>query len=64
MVVYRFAQRVSLIKNKAVLNEDLDPAAVIRRLKEEILSLREEISFLKVCVGRIPQRILERALKL
>ena len=43
----RFAQRVSLIKNKATVNEDMDPSMVIRRLKAEILELREEIAFLK-----------------
>ena len=43
----RFAQRVSLIKNKASVNEDLDPLQLIRRLKAELLNLREEISFLK-----------------
>ncbi len=47
-VMIRFAQRVSLIKNKASINENADPDAVIRRLKSEILTLREEISFLKV----------------
>jgi hypothetical protein len=44
----RFAQRVSLIKNKAMINEGMDPEQVIRRLKNEVLNLREEISFLKV----------------
>ena len=44
----RFAQRVSLIKNRATVNEDLDPSLVIKRLKTEILTLREEIGFLKV----------------
>lgn len=43
----RFAQRVSLIKNKAVVNEDLDPNQLIRRLKNDILTLREEVAFLK-----------------
>eukprot|EP01035_Chromulina_nebulosa_P018170 gene18170-23828_t len=43
----RFAQRVSLIKNKAVINEDVDPSIVIRKLKNEMLSMREEIGFLK-----------------
>jgi kinesin family member 6/9 len=43
----RFAQRVSLIKNRATINEDMDPSMVIRRLKQEILTLREEIAFLK-----------------
>lgn len=37
-----------MIKNRATVNEDLDPNAVIRRLKGEILTLREEIAFLKV----------------
>ena len=45
----RFAQDVSLIKNKAVVNEDLDPSVIIKRLKTEILTLREEIDYLKVC---------------
>lgn len=44
----KFAQRVSLIKNKALLNEETDPSIIIRRLKDELLNLREEISFLKV----------------
>ena len=44
----RFAQRVSLIKNRATVNEDLDPSLVIKRLKAEILTLREEVGFLKV----------------
>ncbi|KAM6912811.1 uncharacterized protein FYW49_011245 [Xenentodon cancila] len=40
----RFAQRVALIKNEAVLNEELDPALLIARLKREIQSLREELA--------------------
>mmetsp|Transcript_22980 Transcript_22980/g.38346 ORF Transcript_22980/g.38346 Transcript_22980/m.38346 type:complete len:951 (+) Transcript_22980:72-2924(+) len=43
----KFAQRVSLIKNRALLNEEADPSVVISRLKSELLNLREEISFLK-----------------
>lgn len=43
----RFAQRVSLIKNVAVVNEDLDPALLIQKLKREIVSLKEEIAYLK-----------------
>ncbi|CAE7696746.1 KIF6, partial [Symbiodinium microadriaticum] len=42
-----FAQRVSLIKNKATVNEGSDPDLVIKRLKNEVLTLREEIAFLK-----------------
>ena len=43
----KFAQRVSLIKNKALINEEMDPTIVIRRLKGELLTLREEIAYLK-----------------
>lgn len=38
---------MSLIKNRATINEGLDPQQIIKRLKTEILTLREEISFLK-----------------
>ena len=31
------------------MNEDLDPMQIVKRLKGEILTLREEIAFLKVC---------------
>ncbi|KAF7659090.1 hypothetical protein LDENG_00003330, partial [Lucifuga dentata] len=40
----RFAQRVALIKNEAILNEELDPALLIARMKREIQSLKEELS--------------------
>eukprot|EP00397_Hematodinium_sp_SG-2012_P009813 GEMP01009908.1.p1 GENE.GEMP01009908.1~~GEMP01009908.1.p1 ORF type:complete len:768 (+),score=203.78 GEMP01009908.1:47-2350(+) len=40
----RFAQRVALIKNAAVINEELDPTLLIRRLKKEILELKERLS--------------------
>uniref|UniRef100_A0A3P8UDZ2 Kinesin family member 6 n=1 Tax=Cynoglossus semilaevis TaxID=244447 RepID=A0A3P8UDZ2_CYNSE len=40
----RFAQRVALIKNEAVLNEELDPALLIANLKREIQALREELA--------------------
>ncbi|KAM9355024.1 kinesin-like protein KIF6 [Pholidichthys leucotaenia] len=40
----RFAQRVALIKNEAILNEELDPALLIARLKRKILSLKEELA--------------------
>eukprot|EP00605_Chrysophyceae_sp_TOSAG23-4_P001469 GSChrysophyteH1.ASY1.ANO1.1605.1 assembled CDS len=43
----KFAQRVSLIKNTASINEDTDPNAVIKRMKGELLGLREEIAYLK-----------------
>ncbi|XP_069578414.1 kinesin-like protein KIF6 [Brachyistius frenatus] len=40
----RFAQRVALIKNEPILNEELDPALLIARLKREVLSLKEELA--------------------
>ncbi|XP_059210074.1 LOW QUALITY PROTEIN: kinesin-like protein KIF6 [Centropristis striata] len=42
----RFAQRVALIKNEAMLNEELDPALLIARLKRENQSLKEELAML------------------
>lgn len=38
---------MSLIKNRATINEGMDPELVIKRLKNEVLTLREEIAFLK-----------------
>lgn len=43
----KFAQRVSMIKNTATVNEDLDPTVMIGRLKGEVKGLHEEIKFLK-----------------
>ncbi|XP_073725556.1 kinesin-like protein KIF6 isoform X1 [Misgurnus anguillicaudatus] len=40
----RFAQRVALIKNDALLNEELDSALLIIHLKKEIQSLKEELA--------------------
>ncbi|XP_061650957.1 kinesin-like protein KIF6 isoform X2 [Phyllopteryx taeniolatus] len=42
----RFAQRVAIIKNEAILNEELDPAVLIARLKQEVQSLKEELTML------------------
>ncbi|KAM9842981.1 kinesin-like protein KIF6 [Aulostomus maculatus] len=42
----RFAQRVAVIKNEAILNEELDPALLIAQLKREIQSLKEELAML------------------
>ncbi|XP_076605030.1 kinesin-like protein KIF6 [Chaetodon auriga] len=42
----RFAQRVGLIKNEAILNEELDPVLLIARLKREIQCLKEELAML------------------
>ena len=37
-----------MIKNKATINEDVDPSVIIKRLKGELLTLREEVAYLKV----------------
>ena len=43
----RFAQRVALVKNDAVLNEETDPSVTIARLKSEVSTLRAEIASLR-----------------
>ncbi|XP_066109027.1 kinesin-like protein KIF6 isoform X1 [Saccopteryx bilineata] len=40
----RFAQRVALIKNEAVLNEEIDPRLMIARLQKEIQQLKDELA--------------------
>ncbi|XP_064365607.1 kinesin-like protein KIF6 isoform X5 [Dromaius novaehollandiae] len=40
----RFAQRVALIKNEAVLNEEVDPRLMIAQLKKEIQELKDELA--------------------
>ncbi|XP_048205160.1 kinesin-like protein KIF6 [Perognathus longimembris pacificus] len=40
----RFAQRVALIRNEAVLNEEIDPRLVILRLQKEIQELKDELA--------------------
>ncbi|XP_036763049.2 kinesin-like protein KIF6 isoform X1 [Manis pentadactyla] len=40
----RFAQRVALIKNEAVLNEEIDPKLMITRLQKEIQELKDELA--------------------
>ncbi|NXM73492.1 KIF6 protein, partial [Serilophus lunatus] len=50
----RFAQRVALIKNEAVLNEEIDPRLMIVQLKKEIQELKNE---LELVTGK--QRISE-----
>ncbi|XP_070835582.1 kinesin-like protein KIF6 [Chaetodon trifascialis] len=42
----RFAQRVGLIKNEAILNEELDPVLLMARLKREIQCLKDELAML------------------
>lgn len=43
----RFARSVSLIQNKAVKNETVDPGVVISRLKKEIADLKAELNLVK-----------------
>mmetsp|Transcript_2784 Transcript_2784/g.9791 ORF Transcript_2784/g.9791 Transcript_2784/m.9791 type:complete len:822 (+) Transcript_2784:575-3040(+) len=43
----RFAQRVAMISNVVQVNEEMDPASVIKRLKQEVRELKEEIRLLK-----------------
>uniref|UniRef100_A0A8D2IZ25 Kinesin-like protein n=1 Tax=Varanus komodoensis TaxID=61221 RepID=A0A8D2IZ25_VARKO len=40
----RFAQRVGLIKNEAILNEEIDPRLMIVQLKKEIQELKNELA--------------------
>ncbi|XP_060788816.1 kinesin-like protein KIF6 [Neoarius graeffei] len=42
----RFAQRVAMIKNEAVVNEELDPALLIIHLKKEIQFLKAQIALM------------------
>ncbi|CAN0363129.1 unnamed protein product, partial [Discosporangium mesarthrocarpum] len=47
MSTCRFAQRVAMIKNSAVVNEEVDPSVMIRRLRGECAALAEEVRYLK-----------------
>jgi kinesin family protein 6/9 len=40
----RFAQRVALIKNEALVNEETDPTAMIAQLKGEVVRLKAELA--------------------
>lgn len=40
----RFSQRVALIKNEAIQNEELDPKQMVERLKQQIQQLKEELT--------------------
>jgi kinesin family protein 6/9 len=43
----RFAGRVAMVSNSVQVNEEVDPVMVVRRLKAEIVELKEEIALLK-----------------
>ncbi|XP_077869176.1 LOW QUALITY PROTEIN: kinesin-like protein KIF6 [Saccoglossus kowalevskii] len=40
----RFAQRVALVKNDALLNEEVDPKLMVQRLKREIQELKDQLN--------------------
>jgi len=40
----QFAQRVALIRNDAILNEELSPKLMIERLRREIQQLKDELA--------------------
>lgn len=52
MSTCRFAQRVARVKNDARLNEEVDPAVIIRQLKARVATLEEELAVLKGDVVR------------
>ncbi|KAG0566512.1 hypothetical protein KC19_7G069000 [Ceratodon purpureus] len=43
----RFAQRVAMISNQVTLNEEIDPNLLIKRLKQQIRDMKEEIAMLR-----------------
>lgn len=43
----RFARSVSLIQNKLIRNETVDPGVIISRLKKEVAELKAELAILK-----------------
>ena len=43
MATCRFAARVALIKNNAIINEELDPSLMIKRLRKENAVLKDEL---------------------
>lgn len=52
MSTCRFAQRVARVRNDARLNEEVDPAVIIRQLKTRVATLEEELATLKGDVVR------------
>ncbi|KAK9835721.1 hypothetical protein WJX74_006610 [Apatococcus lobatus] len=43
----RFAQRVALVANHVTVNEDIDPDVVIRRLRQDVRELKDEVRMLR-----------------
>jgi len=47
---FRFAQRVSNIRNNALVNAELDPYVMIAKLKQDLFEAREDVARLRVRV--------------
>ena len=54
----RFAQRVALVKNTAIVNEVVDPAILVQKQKNEIGELKAELAMLK---GKNQKSFLEQS---
>ena len=54
----RFAQRVALVKNTAIVNEIIDPAILVQKQKSEIEELKAELAMLK---GKNQKSFLEQS---
>jgi kinesin family protein 6/9 len=54
----RFAQRVALVKNTAIVNEVVDPAILVQKQKNEIEELKAELAMLK---GKNQKSFLEQS---
>jgi kinesin family protein 6/9 len=54
----RFAMRVASITQKAVVNQETDPAILIRQLKKEVAALKEQVAFLSQGKDTDPSRTL------
>ena len=54
----RFAQRVALVKNTAIVNEIVDPAILVQKQKSEIEELKAELAMLK---GKNQKSFLEQS---
>lgn len=58
----RFAQNVASIKNNATVNEELDPALMIKRLKKEVAQMKDELTLLS-SNGEEEEELTERDLE-
>lgn len=54
----QFAQRVALIRQNAHVNEETDPVLLVRKLKEEIVRLKDQLAFAEKGGGGSADRVL------